>query len=127
MASFERGSRTRAAIIAAAKERIREGRRSSSLSRPSFRAVPADGGDMPVGSGAQDLEGVVHRLQGDAALEQDAQPPDDLVGPLREVGEGALADLAVLAEGLAQQDGGRGVPVEHAFNVHGHHGNGYAE
>ncbi len=53
---------------------------------------------MPVGSGAQDLEGVVHRLQGDAALEQDAQPPDDLVGPLREVGEGALADLAVLGK-----------------------------
>ncbi len=104
--------------------------RGTAVEQPLEAQLPRrarDGGDMPVGSGAQDLEGVVHRLQGDAALEQDAQPPDDLVGPLREVGEGALADLAVPAEGLAQQDGGRGVPVGHAFDVHGYHGNGYAE
>ncbi len=73
MASFERGSRTRAAIIAAASDRIRDGRRSSSLYEAQLQDCAHDGGDMPVGVGAQDLEGVAHRLQGDAAPEQDAQ------------------------------------------------------
>jgi hypothetical protein len=31
--------------------------------------------------------------------------------PVGEVGEGAVLDLAVLAKGLAQEDGGRGVAV----------------
>ena len=46
---------------------------------------------------------------GEAALEQDTQTFDEAVGPLGEVGEGAFLDLAVLAVGLAEQDGwGRG-------------------
>ena len=49
MASFERGSRTRAAIIASASDRIRDGRRSSSLSRPSLRAVPSTAAACPWG------------------------------------------------------------------------------
>jgi hypothetical protein len=35
-----------------------------------------------------------------------------------EVGEGAVADLAVEAEGLAEEDGRRGVAVGHGGHVH---------
>ena len=45
--------------------------------------------------------------------EPDAQQPG-------QVGEGALSDFFVLAEGLAQQHGGRGVAVGDALNVHGY-------
>ena len=39
-------------------------------------------------------------------------------GPMREVGEGAVADLAVETEGLAEEDSGRGVAVGDAGDVH---------
>ena len=65
---------------------------------------------MPVGAGAQDLEGVVHGLQGHASLEQDAEPPGEFVGPLRQVGQSTLPDLAAFAVGPAQEHGGRGLP-----------------
>ena len=84
-----------------------------------------DGGDVAVGPGAEDGEGVSEGGERDAALEQDAEPPDQIVGPFGQVGEGALLDLAVLAEGLAEQDGGWGVPVGHAFDVHGYDRNDY--
>jgi hypothetical protein len=35
-----------------------------------------------------------------------------------EVGEGAVADLAAETEGLAEEDGGRGVAVGHGGDVH---------
>jgi hypothetical protein len=35
-----------------------------------------------------------------------------------EIGEGAVADLAVAAEGLAEEDGGRGVAVGDGGDVH---------
>ena len=40
--------------------------------------------------------------------------------PLRQVGEGAFTDLAGLAIGFAQQDGGRGVSVGDGLDVHGY-------
>ena len=61
---------------------------------------------MAVGPGAEDGEGVGEGWERDAALEQDTQAVDEVVGPLGEVGEGAFLDLAVLAEGLAQEYGG---------------------
>jgi len=40
-----------------------------------------------------------------------------------EIGEGAVEDLAVLTEGLAEEDGGRGVAIGdggdvHAYTIH---------
>ena len=55
---------------------------------------------------------------GEAALEQDAQAFDEVSGPLGEVGEGAFLDLAVVAVGLAEQDGGWGGAVGDGLNVH---------
>ena len=73
---------------------------------------------MAVGEAAQDVEGIVEGGDGEAALEQDAQAFDEVSGPFGEVGEGAFLDLAVLAVGLAEQDGrGRGA-VGDAFDVH---------
>jgi hypothetical protein len=43
----------------------------------------------------------------------------DLVGrPMGDVGESAVVDLAVLAEALAEEDGGRGVAVGDYGDVH---------
>ncbi len=81
------------------------------------------GGDMAVGPGAQDGEGVAHGGERNAAFQKDAQSLDDVLGPRGQVGEGALFDFAVFAEGLAQQDGGRGVTVGYPFDVHGYDSN----
>ena len=78
----------------------------------------AYGGDVAVGLGAHDVERIVEGGDGEAALEQDAQTFDDMCGPLGEVGEGALLDLAVLAVGLAEQDGRRGRAVGDRLDVH---------
>ena len=40
------------------------------------------------------------------------------VGPVRQVGDGAIPDLAVLPEGLAQEEGGRGVAVGDYGDIH---------
>ena len=40
-------------------------------------------------------------------------------GPVGEVGQGALAGFLALAEGLAEEDGGRGVAVGNDVDVHG--------
>jgi len=39
-------------------------------------------------------------------------------GPVGEVGEGAILDFAVLAEGFAQEEGGRGVAVGDGGDIH---------
>jgi hypothetical protein len=39
--------------------------------------------------------------------------------PVGEVGEGALGDLTLLASGLAEEDGGRGVVVRDGLDLHG--------
>ena len=64
-----------------------------------------DGGDMAVGVAAQDGEQFVGGTESDTAFEEDAQTIDDVIGTLGEVGDGAFLDFAVLAEGLAEEDG----------------------
>ena len=70
-----------------------------------------DGGRRGRGAGSGGWSHLRRRRRGRGARhrpldEQDAQPLDQLVGPLGEVGEGAFLDFAVLAEGLAQEYGG---------------------
>jgi hypothetical protein len=78
-----------------------------------------DCGDMAVGTGADDIEGL---RQGSAesrgALEDGTKGIDLSLGPMREIGEGAVADFAVEAEGLTEEDGGRGEAVGDGGHVH---------
>jgi hypothetical protein len=63
--------------------------------------------DVTMGQCALDGKHRGGRLRGHAALEQDREVLDELWVPVREVGQRALDDLAVLAIALAQQDGWR--------------------
>jgi hypothetical protein len=74
---------------------------------------------MAMGSGTLNLESVGSRDEG-LALEDAAEGEDLGGGPIREVGESALDDLAVKAGALAEEDGGRGVAVGDGFHVHGY-------
>jgi hypothetical protein len=74
---------------------------------------------MAMGSGTLNLESVGSRDEG-LALEDAAEGEDLGGGPIREVGESALDDLAVAAGALAEEDGGRGVAVGDGFHVHGY-------
>src|SRR3954465_3594819 len=56
-----------------------------------------------------------HRMP---ALEQNAQAFDQLGRPVREVEQGALLDLAVLAVALAQQHRGWRITIGHVLDVH---------
>ncbi len=73
---------------------------------------------MAVGAAALDGEGGGGGAEGLVA-EQAPQGFDLLGGPVREVGEGAFADLAALTPSLAQEDGGGRVPVGDPLDVHG--------
>ena len=64
-----------------------------------------DGGDVAVGVAADDGEQFVGGAESDAALQEDTQAVDDVLGALGEVGDGAFSDFAVLPEGLAEEDG----------------------
>ena len=77
-------------------------------------------GDVAVGTGAGDIEGDGEVGDGGAAFEQDSQSFDHDGRPLRQVGEGTFTDVAGLAIGFAQQDGGRGVSVGDGLDVHGY-------
>src|SRR5579859_2267074 len=74
---------------------------------------------MAVRQGASDRHRV--SLGGDrrAALQQGAKALDQLLRPVGQVGKRPLLDLAVLTEGLPQQDGGRRVTVGDGLDVHG--------
>jgi hypothetical protein len=76
------------------------------------------GCDMAVGKGALDLEPLgrsgLHRL----VSEDPAQGVNLGLWPFREVGQGPALHLALLAIALAQQHGGRGVPVGDGRDVH---------
>jgi hypothetical protein len=78
-----------------------------------------DGGDVVVRQGAADGQGFLAGWQGRAALEQAAQTLDQLGWPVGQVEQGALFDLAGLAVGLAQQDGGRRGAVGDGLDAHG--------
>ena len=62
---------------------------------------------MAVGAGAQDLEGLGGGQDGFAA-QGAADEVDEGVGEMGEVADGFLADLAVAAEGAAEQVSGVG-------------------
>ena len=76
------------------------------------------GGDVAVRQAAGDGEGVLLGGDDGAALEHAAQAFDVSGRPVGEVAQRAFADLAVLAVALAQQDGGRRVPVRDGFDIH---------
>ena len=76
------------------------------------------GGDMAGGTGLEDLEGVGGGADDDAALEEEGDLVDERGGELGDVREG-LEDLAAVPAGLADEDGGRGVAVGDALNIHG--------
>ena len=88
--------------------------------RPSWLREPRYGGDVSVGVAAQDGEQFVGETESDTAFEEDAQTIDDVIGTLGEVGDGAFLDFAVLAEGLAEEDGRGRVTVGDGIDVHGH-------
>ncbi len=67
-----------------------------------------DSGHVAMGARADDLEGLRKRgAEGSGALQDRAESLDLSGRPMREVGEGAVADLAVEAERFAEEEGGR--------------------
>ena len=74
---------------------------------------------MAVRQGADDGEGVAFGGDDGAAPEHAAQPFDVGGGPVGEIAEGALTNLAAFAIALAQQDGRGRVPVGNGFDIHG--------
>lgn len=77
------------------------------------------GGDVTVRKRAlnQDSAGSVHE---GFSLQNAAQGIDLGFGPIGEILEGSLDDFAVLAEALAQEDGGGRVAVGDGIHVHGY-------
>src|SRR3954471_2382026 len=76
------------------------------------------GGDMAMRQAAGDGDGVVLGRNDRAALEHATQALDVSGRPVGEVAQRAFAHLAALAIALAQQDGGRRVPVRDGFDIH---------
>ena len=83
-------------------------------------AKTEEGGDMTMGKGAADGEGIVEGAIDLAPLEQGADAVDDLRGELGEVGEGGASDALALAFGVAEEDGGWAVAVGDDIDVVGH-------
>ncbi len=79
-----------------------------------------DGGDMAMGQGAADAEGLLAGAIDLAAAEHGADAVDDLGGQFGEVGEGGAADALAVALGLAEEDGGGAVAVGDDVDVVGH-------
>ena len=52
-------------------------------------------------------------------FEQEAQARNNAFGPVSEIGQGAVFDLALLAEGLAQENAGGRIAVGDRFDIHG--------
>jgi hypothetical protein len=92
---------------------------AAAIARGSEDAIETDaaqraenGRDMAVRQRAAQANGLFVGRQCDfAAFEQDAQTLDDFARPIGEIGDGAFFDFALVAEGLAQEDGGRRVAV----------------
>lgn len=76
-------------------------------------------GYVAVGQGADYFEGLRQpRADGGVAFEDQAQGRDLFGRPVGDIGQGAIFDFAVLAEGLAQEEGGRGSAVGHDGDIH---------
>ena len=74
---------------------------------------------MAVRAGADDVKGLRQRwAERSVALQDGAQRIDFGWGPVGEVGDGAVVDLAVFAEALTEEDRGRGVAVGDDGDVH---------
>jgi hypothetical protein len=67
---------------------------------------------------AGDKEGIVGAHQC-LAPEKATEGVDLRLGPIGEIGEGALANFGAVANGLAEEDSGRGVTIGDALHVHG--------
>jgi hypothetical protein len=78
-----------------------------------------DGGDMAVGQRPLDGEDRLILGNDGAALERGPEAFDEFGRPVGEIEERAFLDLAVVAIGFAQQDGGRRVTVRNGFDVQG--------
>jgi hypothetical protein len=78
-----------------------------------------DGGDVAVRAGAEDVESLRQRGSEDSgALQDGAERIDFGWRPVGEIGDGAVVDLAVFAEALAEEDSGRGAAVRDDSDVH---------
>src|SRR6516225_3413011 len=75
-------------------------------------------GDVAVGQGALDLQGIGERDQG-LSFEDAAEGIDLSGGPVGEIREGALDDFLAHPRGLAEEHGGRGVAIGDDVDVHG--------
>src|SRR5580692_4969012 len=73
---------------------------------------------MAVGQSFLGSEQILGRDEGFVA-QQAAEGLDFFLGPIGEVGQGALAGFVAFAPALAEEDGGRGVAVGDGFDVHG--------
>jgi hypothetical protein len=71
-----------------------------------LRAVPRAAGDVAVRQAAGDGEGLLSGGDDGAALEHPTQAFDMGGGPVGEVAQRALMNLAIAAVALAQEDGG---------------------
>ena len=72
-----------------------------------------DRGDMAMRKGSGNVEGIRQRRRGGGQRsgQGGAESLKLLRGEMRDVGEGAGLDFAVLAIGFAEEDGGRGVAI----------------
>jgi hypothetical protein len=82
-----------------------------------FAKGAQDGGDMAVRPRAGDVKGLLEGADG-LAFENGLEGADLSGVPIGEVGEGTVLDFALVAEGLAKEDGGRGVTVGDGSDIH---------
>src|SRR5690242_11588255 len=70
-------------------------------------------------AGADDIKGLRKRsAEGSGALQDGAERLDLSRGPMGDIGEGTVVDLAMETEGLAEEDGGRGAAVGDGRHIH---------
>ncbi len=96
------------------------GRRAEPLRGATAARAAKHGSHVPMRQAAFDGEQLCGAGHGHAPTQQHLQALDDLGGQAREVGQGALANLAVLAPGLAQEDRRGRVAIGHRLDIHGH-------
>src|SRR6476646_1416881 len=117
-ASLEPGSITWATSIAVTRSRVREGVASMSF----LHAEPTCGAqhrrDMPVRQAAGDLKGLRQIQFRRQPLERAGQRIDLGLGPVRQVGQGAVLHLPALAVAFPQQDGRRRPPIRNPRHIH---------
>ena len=52
-------------------------------------------------------------------IEQETQPRKNVFGPVSEIGQGAVLDLALVTEGLAQENARGRIAVGYRLDIHG--------